>query len=97
MQEALTNVARHSGALSCEVSLRRLGDHVELVIEDSGRGMTLTSDSRDAGRGLGLMGMRERAQALDGRFVLANRPEGGTRIVVTLPAAASVRSAQKAG
>jgi signal transduction histidine kinase len=97
VQEALTNVARHSGALSCEVSLRRLKDHVELVIEDSGRGMTLTSDSRDAGRGLGLMGMRERAQALDGRFVLANRPEGGTRIVVTLPAAASARSAQKAG
>ena len=97
VQEALTNVARHSGALSCEVSLRRLADNVELVIEDSGRGMTLTFDSRDARRGLGLMGMRERAQALDGRFVLANRPEGGTRIVVTLPAAASARSAQKAG
>src|SRR5688500_5191505 len=96
VQEALTNVARHSGALSCEVSLRRLADNVELVIEDSGRGMTLTFDSRDARRGLGLMGMRERAQALDGRFVLANRPEGGTRIVVTLPAA-SARSAQKAG
>ena len=87
VQEALTNVARHSGALSCEVSLRRVGDQVELVIEDSGRGMTLTADSRDPGRGLGLMGMRERAQALDGQFVLANRAEGGTRIVVTLPAA----------
>lgn len=97
VQEALTNVARHSGALSCEVSLRRLGDHVELVIEDSGRGMALTSDSRDARRGLGLMGMRERAQALDGRFVLANRPEGGTRILVTLPAAPGAHSARKAG
>jgi signal transduction histidine kinase len=96
VQEALTNVARHSGALTCEVLLRRLADNVELVIVDSGRGMTLTSDARDARRGLGLMGMRERAQALDGRFVLANRPEGGTRIVVTLPAA-SARSAQKAG
>jgi signal transduction histidine kinase len=97
VQEALTNVARHSGALACEVSLRRLSNHVELVIEDSGRGMALTSDSRDAGRGLGLMGMRERAQALDGRFVLANRAEGGTRIVVTLPAAPGARSARKAG
>jgi signal transduction histidine kinase len=97
VQEALANVARHSGALSCEVSLRRLGDNVELVIEDSGRGMTLTSDSRDARRGLGLMGMRERAQALDGRFVLANRAEGGTRILVTLPAAPGARSARKAG
>ena len=97
VQEALTNVARHSGALSCEVSLRRLGDHVELVIEDSGRGMTLTSDSRDARHGLGLMGMRERAQALDGRFELTNRPEGGTRVVVTLPATPGARSARKAG
>ena len=97
VQEALTNVARHSGALTCEVSLRRSGDHVHLVIEDSGRGMTLTSDALDARRGLGLMGMRERAQALDGRFVLENRPEGGTRVVVTLPASPGARSARKAG
>jgi signal transduction histidine kinase len=97
VQEALTNVARHSGALTCEVSLRRVGEHVELAIEDSGRGMTLTSDAHDARRGLGLMGMRERAQALDGRFVLGNRLEGGTRIVVTLPAAPGARATRKAG
>ena len=97
VQEALTNVARHSGALTCEVALRRDQDHVELVIQDSGRGMTLTSDATDARRGLGLMGMRERAQALNGHFVLANRDEGGTRIVVTLPAAPGPRSARKAG
>ena len=76
---------------------RRTGDDVELVIEDSGSGMTLTSDAGDARRGLGLMGMRERAQALDGRFAFGNRPEGGTRIVVTLPVAPGVRSARKAG
>ena len=97
VQEALTNVARHSSALTCEVSLRRLGDQVELVIEDTGRGMTLTSDARDARRGLGLMGMRERAQALDGRFALTNRPEGGTRITVTLPIVPGSRSARKVG
>jgi signal transduction histidine kinase len=97
VQEALTNVARHSGALTCEVALRRDQDHVELVIQDSGRGMSLTSDATDARRGLGLMGMRERAQALNGHFVLANRDEGGTRIVVTLPAAPGPRSARKAG
>ena len=97
VQEALTNVARHSGALTCEVSLRRVGEHVELLIEDSGRGMPLKADASDARRGLGLMGMRERAQALDGRFVLTNRPEGGTRIAVTLPAAPGVRVTRKAG
>ena len=97
VQEALTNVARHSGALTCEVSLRRIGEHVELAIEDSGRGMTLTSDAHDARRALGLMGMRERAQSLDGRFVIGNRPEGGTKILVTLPVAPGVRAARKVG
>ena len=97
VQEALTNVARHSGALTCEVSLRRIGEYIELVVEDSGRGMTLTADAHDARRGLGLMGMRERAQALDGRFVIGNRPEGGTRILVMLPVAPGGRSARQAG
>lgn len=97
VQEALTNVARHSGALTCDVSLRRAGEQVELVIEDSGRGMTTTPDGPDARRGLGLMGMRERAQALDGKFVLDNRPEGGTRLSVTVPTTPRVRSTRKAG
>lgn len=95
VQEALTNVARHSGALSCAVSLRRIGDQVQLVVEDSGRGMADASGGADARRGLGLMGMRERAQSLAGRFIIENRPEGGTRIVVTLPAGA--HATRKAG
>jgi two-component system sensor histidine kinase UhpB len=97
VQEALTNVARHSGALSCHVSLRRADGEVELVVEDSGRGMAVASGEADARRGLGLMGMRERAQALAGRFTLSNRPEGGTRIVVTLPVGAGSHAARKAG
>jgi signal transduction histidine kinase len=97
VQEALTNVARHSGALSCTVSLRRIDGEVELVVEDSGRGMVSSVDGADARRGLGLMGMRERAQALAGRFTIANRPEGGTRIVVTLPVRAGAQVSRKAG
>ena len=95
VQEALTNVARHSGALSCAVSLRRLDGQVELVVEDSGRGMAAASGGADARRGLGLMGMRERAQSLSGRFSIDNRPEGGTRVIVTLPVGAN--AARKAG
>ena len=97
VQEALTNVARHSGALSCTVSLKRVEGEVELVVEDSGRGMASAADGADARRGLGLMGMRERAQALSGRFTIANRPEGGTRIVVALPVRAGARVSRKAG
>jgi signal transduction histidine kinase len=95
VQEALTNVARHSGALSCAVALRRINDQVQLVVEDSGRGMADASGGADARRGLGLMGMRERAQSLAGRFTIENRPEGGTRITVTLPVGA--HATRKAG
>ena len=95
VQEALTNVARHSGAVSCSVSLHRTAEVVELIVEDAGRGITLTGS--DARRGLGLMGMRERAQALNGRFILTNRAEGGTRIVVTLPIGPRSEAARKAG
>ena len=86
MQEALTNVARHSGAPSCSVSVRRVGDTVSLVIEDTGRGIARAPEGMTAGRrGLGMIGMRERAQALSGRFAIENRAEGGTRVSVTLP------------
>jgi signal transduction histidine kinase len=97
VQEAMTNVARHSGALSCAVTLRRVENDVELVVQDSGRGIQLSPGPADARRGLGLMGMRERAQALAGRFSLENCPEGGTRIVVTLPVAPRHRGELKAG
>src|SRR5690606_19305724 len=67
VQEALTNVARHSGALTCSVSVTRGADAVTLVIEDSGRGIAGGADRLVAARrGLGLIGMRERAQALSG-------------------------------
>jgi signal transduction histidine kinase len=97
VQEALTNVARHSGALSCSVALRQGEREVELIVEDSGRGIVLTPGAADVRRGLGLMGMRERAQALSGRFELSDRPGGGTRISVTLPVQTTTGSARKAG
>jgi|RhiMethySRZTD1v2_1073278.scaffolds.fasta_scaffold02586_12 signal transduction histidine kinase len=97
VQEALTNVARHSGALSCSVALQQRDGEVELVIEDSGRGVVLTAGGADVRRGLGLMGMRERAQALAGRFELSDRPGGGTRIVVTLPVQRAADAARKVG
>ena len=87
VQEALTNVARHSGASSCTVSLVRRESMLQLTIEDDGRGIdTAAARAADARRGLGLIGMRERAQALAGTFVIENRAEGGTRVVVKLPA-----------
>src|SRR5688500_18376960 len=84
VQEALTNVARHSGALSCLVSLRKVNGSVHLLIEDHGRGVSAAARVSEA-RGLGLIGMRERAQALAGRFAIENLAVAGTRVSVTVP------------
>jgi signal transduction histidine kinase len=89
VQEATTNVARHSGATVCTVALGRRHDVLQLAIEDDGKGIDATRTGvAEPRRGLGLIGMRERAQALSGTFVIENRAEGGTRVVVRLPVAA---------
>jgi signal transduction histidine kinase len=58
-QEALTNVARHSGARHVEVKLASSGDEIRLSIQDDGRGLAPTPANP---RGLGMIGMRARAQ-----------------------------------
>jgi signal transduction histidine kinase len=93
VQEATTNVARHSGATSCRVALVRRDGMLQLTIEDDGKGIDLSGRPHEAPRGLGLIGMRERAQALSGGFVIENRAEGGTRLIVRLPVLEAVTPA----
>lgn len=86
VQESMTNVARHSGARTCAVRLTRTDATLRVTIEDDGRGIDLeATGAREPRRGLGLIGMRERAQALAGMLAIENRPEGGTRVLLTLP------------
>jgi len=85
VQEAFNNIVQHSGATACTVSLSAGGGALRLVVEDNGRGLGAFPRPADARQGLGLIGMRERAQALGGTFLIENAPSGGTRISVTLP------------
>lgn len=86
IQEALTNVARHARATRCDVRIRRLPSSLEIIIEDNGVGFEPVSVERgDPGRGLGLLGMRERATQLDGELSLHSTPGAGTRVHVRLP------------
>jgi signal transduction histidine kinase len=78
LQEALSNVARHSGARSVRIALAQGDGALDLEVRDDGRGM--------AGQpGLGLTGMHERLGALGGVMRIASAPDGGARLVVRLP------------
>jgi signal transduction histidine kinase len=87
MQEALTNVVKHSGASAVQLRLHRAAGTLELQIEDNGRGLgrDLRRKSGPAPEGLGFVNMRERVAELHGTFNV-DAPQGiGTRIAVTIP------------
>jgi signal transduction histidine kinase len=81
LQEALNNVARHSGAKKAWVRLRFAEDHLGLEIEDRGSGFS-TSTPR---QGIGLVAMRERAELLGGKIAVTRPTEGGTLVRMTVP------------
>jgi len=82
-QEALTNVARHSGASLVKVSLHTHDDFICLQISDNGRGL-VKEDVRDH-PSLGMVGMRARARHLGGVLRVDSPSEGGVIITVDVP------------
>jgi signal transduction histidine kinase len=85
-QEALSNVARHSGATAVELLLSWSDDALTLVVADDGRGL---DPSTAKGKGVGLGSMQERAEALDGELRIADARTGhGTRIQARVPLSA---------
>jgi len=81
VQESLTNIAKHAGATQVKLNLASRQQAVLLDIEDNGRGM----DINKPGRGLGLIGMRERIEALDGTLTVNATPGRGVSIHVNIP------------
>ncbi len=81
LQEALNNVARHSGAKQAWVRLHFLGDALELEIEDHGKGFAAPRSNS----GIGLVAMRERAELLGGTIDFSHPAQGGTRVRLRVP------------
>ena len=81
LQEALNNVARHSGAKQAWVRLRFLARALELEVEDHGAGFT----ERPSKRGIGLVAMRERSELMGGEIRFSRPPEGGTMVHLAIP------------
>jgi signal transduction histidine kinase len=88
LQEALTNIVKHSGAAGgASVSVRREGEKIFFSIEDKGKGfdMTEVAAQHAAERGLGLASMEERISMLGGTLTLWSEPGKGTRISFSIP------------
>jgi two-component system sensor histidine kinase DegS len=86
-QEALTNGRKHARATGVRVDLTFLPDSVELEIADDGLGFTVPASLAELGqRGrFGLMGIQERAWAMEGGLSIRSAPGQGTQLGVTLP------------
>lgn len=81
IQEALTNVARHAGAEHVSVTLGSGPDEVRAVVEDDGHGF----DTEGVADGVGLAGMRERAELLGGTLSIESRHGAGATIALRVP------------
>jgi signal transduction histidine kinase len=79
--EALTNVARHSGATAASVAVRRADGVLHIVVLDDGRG------GADIDKGTGLLGLADRVSGVDGRLRVDSPPGGPTVLTVELPCA----------
>jgi signal transduction histidine kinase len=85
-QEALANIRRHARARQVVVTLSHMDDVVVLDVCDDGVGFNPAAVPVRAGHaGLGLVGMRERVEALRGSLTIESRPGRGTTLVVELP------------
>lgn len=95
VQESLTNVAKHASATAVTIDISTITDdssvQLRLEIVDNGKGF----ESQTPGTGFGLIGMRERVEALQGEFILASIPGIGTRITVIVPLGKTGRSRGK--
>jgi PAS domain S-box-containing protein len=82
VQEALVNVAKHAQATHVRIELDQMNEQCTIKVRDNGIGM---AGSRRHRPGLGMVTMRERAQAIGGRFDVHSVPASGTQISVEIP------------
>jgi signal transduction histidine kinase len=85
-QEALNNVVKHARASRVEITLERSGSEYMMSVQDDGVGFNAVEEHTAWRPGLGMVTMRERAQAVGGRFEIHALSVSGTRLTVRVPA-----------
>ena len=82
-QESLTNIVRHARATSVTVQMTLVNDCMVMRVRDNGIGFRSNDPSRSTA--FGLLGMRERARALDGSVIIHSEENRGATVIVSLP------------
>jgi signal transduction histidine kinase len=82
VQESLNNIVKHSRAESAKVSIKRDARHIDIIIQDDGRGL----DTEKTNGGFGLKGISERARILGAKYVIHSAAGQGTTITLSLEA-----------
>ena len=88
LQEALTNVAKHSQATRVNVILEQSDQGVSVIVEDQGLGFDVglsLVETFNAGKHLGVLGMRERIEAVGGSLEVESIPGTGTTVFARVP------------
>jgi len=88
IQEALTNISKYAEAKRAFISLTRLPESMEIVIEDNGKGFSTEPEKKKGGLvkgGLGLFGIGERVSGVGGSFSITSTLGVGTRLIVKIP------------
>lgn len=90
VQEALSNILKHSGATEAGVRVSAVRGQVRSEISDNGRGLKRVEDSQ----GFGIRSMAERARLLGGSLEISSQPGAGTTLVITTPVRGHARPAR---
>jgi len=84
VQECVSNIVRHSGAIEALVAISKDGEALLIHIEDNGKGFA-PDDNGSRPRGFGLTGISERTKMLTGTYKINSAPGQGTRITIRIP------------
>lgn len=83
VQEGLTNISKHAAASDVQIEMQQRDQSLQLTINDNGKGIDMNQASNI--KGLGLIGMRERVESIDGDFNIQSAPGRGFSINITVP------------
>ncbi|AEE15175.1 putative signal transduction histidine kinase [Thermodesulfobium narugense DSM 14796] len=85
IQEAISNIVKHSGANNAFVSIKEINDKIEIEVKDDGEGFDVDETLSKKSNRLGIVDMKERTKTYGGEFFISSTKGGGTIVKISLP------------